>query len=153
MKKPVVPSSPAPTRDQVRKDKGKRKISEEGTAVIRSYSTRESKRKLLGDAMKASKQKHAYKKRLRRTTVVEKDKPKDQVVKVMEEPENNWMESNKEVGDLSQGPEKVKDSKVQKKDSTKGKKSDPALTRGPGSQLKKRKAEKGLTKDQRVNPL
>lgn len=49
------------------------------------------------------------------------------------------MELEEDVGDLSQGPGKAKDSKIKKKDCVKGKKSDPVFTRGLGSQLKRRK--------------
>lgn len=146
LKKPVVTSSPVPARDQVRKDEGKRKMSGEGAAVVRSYSTRGTERKLLNNVMKASRQKHVYKKRLSRTTVVEEDIPEDQTVEVVEEPEIDWTESEDEEGNLSQGPNRVKDSKHKKKESTKGKKCDPAFTQGPGSQLKKTKTEKILTK-------
>lgn len=63
------------------------------------------------------------------------------------------MEIKEEVGDLSQGPEKVKDSKIKGTDSIKGNRREPVSTRKPGSHLNRRKTEKVLTKDQRISLL
>lgn len=43
-------------------DKGKEKVSEGSTTVVRSYTTRGTEKKFLGDVTKASKKKHEYKK-------------------------------------------------------------------------------------------
>lgn len=63
VKKPKAPSAPTHARDQARMDKGKEKVNEKSTMAVRSYTTKGTEKKLLGDAVKASKQKHAYKKR------------------------------------------------------------------------------------------
>lgn len=71
MRRPVIPSTPAPTRDHVRPDKGKAKASEgKVSAIIQSYTTRGIEKKLLGDAMKATRQEHISKKRSRKITFV-----------------------------------------------------------------------------------
>lgn len=141
MKKSDFPFTPFPTEDQVGKDKGKEKVSERTIVVARSYTTMGTEKNLLSDGMTASKQKYVYKKRQRKTTVVKEYIPEDHIVNVEEEKEIDWTESEEELGDLSQGPKKVKDSKVQKKDIVKGKKSDPISNRGPGSQIRSRKIE------------
>lgn len=82
VKKPKAPSAPTHARDQARMDKGKEKVNEESIIAVRSYTTKGTEKKLLGDAVKASKQKHEYKKRQRRTTFVEHDIPDDQVVEL-----------------------------------------------------------------------
>lgn len=117
--------------------------------VARSYTTREIKKKL-NDAMTARKQKYVYKKRQRRTSVVENDIPKDQVVNIEEEKEIDWTESEEELGDLHEGLEGPKGPKVQKKATINGKRNDPASTRETGLQIKRRKTEKVLTRDQRI---
>lgn len=53
----------APIRDQVGTNKGKNKVTSENAAVIRSYTTRDSEKKLLGDAIKSSRKTYAYKKK------------------------------------------------------------------------------------------
>lgn len=63
----------------------------------------------------------------------------------------DWTESEEELE--SQGPKEAKDLKAQKKVTIKGKRSDPAPTRGPGSQAKRIKVKKVLTRDQRISLL
>lgn len=117
--------------------------------VARSYTTRETKKKV-NDTMTARKHKYVYKKRQRRTTVVENDISKDQVINIEEEKDIDWTESEEELGDLHQGLEGPKGPKVQKKDTINGKRNDLASTRKPGLQIKRRKTKKVLTRDQRI---
>lgn len=97
--------------------------------------------------MKASRQKHITKKRQRKTIVVKPDIPDDQVVDVGKEEDINLTDSAEVKGKVSQGLTEVRESKTQKKVVTKGKGSEPVSTEGLGSQVKRRKTEKILTKD------
>lgn len=98
--------------------------------------------------MKASRQRHISKKRLRTTTVVEPDIPKDQVVNIEEYEDIDWTDSEEEADEVGESAPKA-----QKKETTKGKGRESVSTRGPGSQVKKRKTDKSLTRDQRLSLL
>lgn len=68
--------------------------------MIRSYTTRGAeKKKLLGDAMRASKQKHILKKRLRKIIFIEIDIPEDQVVDIVKDEEIIWTDSKEEASE------------------------------------------------------
>lgn len=90
MKRPSVHFEPVSTMDHVSQDKGKGNFAKSrSSVVVRSYTTRGTEKKLLGDAMKASRQKQISKKRLRKTTVVKPDISEDQVVNVGEDEDIN----------------------------------------------------------------
>lgn len=101
--------------------------------MVHSYTTRDAEKKLLGKAMRASKQKNVSKKRLRNAIVVEPDIPKDQVVNVEEDEEINWTESEEEE------IKKSLDLGTQKKIIAKGKGRESVSSRGPNSHTKRRK--------------
>lgn len=122
-------------------------MTEETMVVARNYTTRGTEKKLMRDAMAASKRKYVLKKRIRNIIVGEENIPKDQVISVEEEKEIIWTESEEDLGGLSQGPKVTKDPKAQKRVTIKEKMGDPAPTQGPGSQVKRRKVAKVFTRD------
>lgn len=69
VRKPRIASDPVSTRDQAKTNNGKDKICEQNAEITRCDTTQGTEKKLLGDAMRASKQKHIAKKRVRKTTV------------------------------------------------------------------------------------
>lgn len=64
------------------RDKGKENASIESTIVVISFATKRIEKKVLGDAMKASRLKHIANKKQRRTMVVQKEIPEDKLVDV-----------------------------------------------------------------------
>lgn len=107
VKKPRFASAPASTRDQARTNKGKNKICEETVEITRCYMTQGTEKKMLSDAMITRKKKYTSKSRARKTTF-EDELPGKKVVKVEEETNIDWTESESELGDKNRGLEKIK---------------------------------------------
>lgn len=153
MDRPNVSFVFAPIKDQVKIDKEKEKVFSDNTTIVRSYTTSGTEKKLLGDAMTANRQKHISRKKQRKTIVVEEEIPKGKLVDVKEETDIGWTESYVEGDSVSQGHSEVKDSTGVKNIASKGKRDEPASTRGPGPQVKKRRFVKVMTNDRKVSLL
>lgn len=161
---PVAPSDHTLAGDKVGIEKEKEKVSEDAPIITRTYPTRGTHRKLLSDAMAASKSKATKKIKLRRTTMVDDEKvPDDQLVDVDTEIGNCETEFDEDLFHLklhtkitkfsSKGLESSKNPKTQKKGKGNSKRNDPAPTRGPGSQVKRQRVEKVVTKEESIRLL
>lgn len=85
--------------------------------------------------------------------IFEEEILEDKLVDVEEEMNIDWTESEKEEDYMSQGPGVAKDSIIVKQVVSLEKMVEPAFTRGPGLQVKKRRSEKVSSRERRLSLL